>query len=53
VVTRGRLALGAVPIPTRIISHHLVRASVTLFDMSAQSSSTAGADVAESFPLLL
>ena len=35
-----------------IVGHHLVWAAITLFDVSAQSGSTAGADVTESFPLL-
>ena len=35
-----------------IVGHHLVGATITLLDMSAQSGRTAGADVAESFPLL-
>jgi len=45
------LAFRTVPIPAGIVGHHFVGATVTLFDMSAQSGSTADADVAESSPL--
>src|SRR5262249_19954244 len=40
------------PIPAGVIGHHLVRATITLLDMPAQTGRTAGADVAESLPLL-
>ena len=51
-VARCRLAVWRVAIAAGVISDRLVRAMIALFDMPAQGSSTAGADVAESFSLL-
>jgi hypothetical protein len=40
------------PITAGVVGDEAMRALVAFFDVAAQSGSTAGADVTESFPLL-
>ncbi len=49
--SRG-LALGAMPIPTRVIQDDAMSALIALLDASAERSSSAVANVAEGFSLL-
>src|SRR5215472_16414164 len=46
-----RLALGTVPVATRVESDHPMSAGVAFFHPTTQSGGAAGAEVMESFPL--
>src|SRR5215472_2269155 len=46
-----RLALGTVPVATRVESDHAMSAGVAFFHPTTQSGGAAGAEVMESFPL--